>query len=268
MNSTRCFRLFAVALAVVGLVGTASAVTVAPQDVPEEAEIGEPADASFTMTGLYEDIDAREWTLVAETELEDPTWNISYYDQTGDLIGSQTPDGESVQAPGVSADDGVSEVRVIVTGTVPSVEDDEYSYPEQDTFVAAQFARQVGDRAPSRLDAFEVVHYTEQSREARQALDDAREAIDAAESEDADVSGAQSTFENARSVYRSGEFDEASSLAADAQSAAESAQEDAQAASQTNQLLLYGVGAVVLLLVVGGGVYYYRQSQQQETRLR
>ena len=102
-------------------------------------------------------------------------------------------------------------------------------------------------------------HFTEESGDARDALDEARAAVDASGSEEA-----QSTFEKAVSAFESGNsFGLATDLATDAESQAQQAQQS----SQTMQMAIYAGGGLLALGAVVGGVFYWRSQQDSYDKL-
>lgn len=253
-----------VALAVLGAVvvaGTALAVDVADQDVPSEAKVGDPARATVNMTNLYDD--QSQWTLTVETELENPDWTITYYNQTGGVVKTIRKSGQQeVTGSGVSSP--ISKVQVRVTGTVPEVE--EYTYPANHTFMILELVQ-----GTDVIDRWNTFHYTPASREARRALNQAKEAMDAANASGASVDFALNDYQKAVQSYESGSFGVAKDLANSAEQNAKNAREDAMSGDEGSggpPLALIVIGLLVLVAVVGGGIYYYRQSQQQSTKLR
>ena len=103
---------------------------------------------------------------------------------------------------------------------------------------------------------WEIHRYTEDSQEARQALDDARDAV-----EDSNSESAQSNFDRAVTFYNSGEFESAIDTAQDAQ-------DEAESEGQMLQLLLTGGVVLGVIALIGGGVYYWRSRQQDNYKLQ
>jgi flagellar basal body-associated protein FliL len=245
------------------IAGTAMAVTVADSEVPSESQVGDPVTASANLTDLYDEDD--QWTLAVQTDLEDPQWTIEYRNQTGDVVETVTESGnQAVTAPTVSPP--VDEITVSVTGATPSVES--FEYDSDQTYLGLQAEKRTsgGDET---IESWQVAHYTEASRDAKQALDAAREAIAAAEESGGDVTEARSDFDSAVQAYN-GEnpnFDLAQQLATDARDAAEAATSDDGGGGLP---LIPIVGAVVVLLLVVGGALYYnsQQNKRQDSRLR
>ena len=280
-TSTRTRRLVA-ALLVVGLIvaGSAGAVSVSEEDVTDGAQVGETVTVSVTLDELYRSPNYESWSVAGETELENVTWTVEYVGQTGREVRQVEVDGQYLNASAVespdqlrvdaSADTSAAEVRVQVTGDVPPVEG--YTYPElgedgePESFLALELTqdRGAGGTANS-IDSWSTVHYTQESREARQALDGARETVAEARDAGADVSEAEENFARARTAYREENFGLAVDLATDAEESAQSALDARQSGLPT----VLVVGAVLVVLVLAAvGVYVYRQRQEPDTKLR
>ncbi|WP_440007750.1 hypothetical protein [Halomicrococcus sp. SG-WS-1] len=265
MNSTRCSRLATLVVAaalVLSAVAPAAAISVSKDGVPGEAKVGSEVSGSVTLTELYGDYE--QWTLRGETELKDVTWTVTTFDQAGNQKSKQSYDGQSFNHS-LSLDSGVSEVKLTVKGTVPEVES--YTYDSRPAFTFAELTqvRQGGNSNTFRT--VSVDHYTEKSKQARNAIGDAEQAIDDAPS-GADTADAESSLDDAVTAYKAGNFQLATDLAGKAEESANTAAKEAQQSQQRTTLLMYGGVAVVLLLVVGGGVYWYRSQQQNTSKLR
>jgi len=254
MNWTHSSRLvvLGIVLAVaLGTAGTALAVSVSG-DAPAAAEVGEEVSMEATVEDPFED-QPDEWTIGGETELESASWTIEIETVGGDeetISGS----GSSIEQT-ISADDGISEVRVRVSGTVPSLSTFEYEDIEEEHYVAVELSN--ADSGETLTDGEFTAHrFTEESNEARQAIDEASEAVEASGDEDA-----QAQLENAIEAYNAGEFELATNLATEAQNTAESA-------GQTRQLLLIGGAVVVLGAIVVGGVFFWRSRQTDTHKLQ
>jgi hypothetical protein len=271
MNSIHSSKPLAV-LAALALVATLAvpvmAVTVQDEDVPDEAEVNSRVSATYTLTDLYQDPDFERWTLVGSTQLENATWTIQLRDQTGSQIDQIQIEDQNIEVEDISADRNIAEVEVRVTGHVPEIGPDNYTYPEQNDFRVARMDVFVGGGDSGDIGEWSATRHTSESREARQRLDAAMEAIQEAEDDGLNVDDARSDFEAAKSAFQAGNFENAINLANQAEAEATSAQEKAQSRSQ---LLLYGliaVGVLALVAILGGGFYVYRQRQQQDTRIR
>ena len=238
------------------LVGSGVAATVDADGAPEEAEVNDSVTVEFTLTDLYEGDTPREWTLVATTELDDADWTIRRFDGGGDQVGTSTEVANATAEQPVSADENVARVEVTLRGTVPDIE--EYSYENPEEFTLVEFVEQRPGGGEASLETYNTHHYTEQSRSAREAIDEAQAAIDSARDAGGDVSDAEESLGTAISLYNSGtEFGEAESLAERAQNEAA----DAESGAEFRSLLLWGVGALLVVAVIAGAVYWYKQNQ-------
>ncbi|WP_324663959.1 hypothetical protein [Haloarcula sediminis] len=257
MNSIRYSRATVALLCVVGLLavaGTAAAFTVSTEgDVPNETAVGNEVSVTYVIDDPYTDA-PDEWTLTGETELENVSWTVTVL-----RAGSPVSDGEQIYGGqsferDLDIDNNGDQVRVELTGTTPSIGN--YTYEPEEQYTVASLTRVTGSNENQfRNDS--AHHYTDQSREARQAIDAAGTAIEEAGGN----SEAENLRSNAISAYENGNFENAISLADQAQNTAEQAQQS----QQTTQTLLYAAGAVVLLLLVGGGGYYlYSQSKEDD----
>jgi len=244
----------AVALLVVllGAVGTATALTVTADDPAREAQAGAEINTTVTIDDAF--TENNEWTVGAETDLNNVSWQIEEFDQ-GSRVGQWT-DGGSSTSQEVSSDPDGDELRIEIRGEVPAVPEYNYSNPsaENVTFVAVTSTS--GDNTQT-LETYSVHVYTNESKNAREAIDAARAASDAAGNPD----GVESTIDNAISSYDSGNFENAMDLANEAEQQATSSQ-------QTSQLMLFGAVAVVAIALIGGGVYYWRNRGDDYDKLR
>jgi hypothetical protein len=231
--------------------GSAAAVESQPRDLPEEAEVGSDVETTFELTELFDEFEA--WTLRAETELREVTWTVWYYDQAGNQVDQQSVDGQEL-ATGVDIDDGVSRIEVRVTGTAPEIGN--YSYDPPERFVMANLSQTRTGGTERTIDSYEVHHYTQESKEARNAIDAARERVAGSGSD-----SGQALLESAISSYEGGDFESAS------RDAERAGKEGSQSKLLRNAAI--GVGGVLsLVLVVGGGYRFYRSRQQSPSRLK
>ncbi|MFC4406696.1 hypothetical protein [Haloarchaeobius iranensis] len=270
MSSSRYSRwaiLAAVALLAFAAVGTAVAVQVSEEDVPDEGQVGEDYTASVTLGELYQNPDYTSWTLRGETELQNVTWTVTTTDtDTGNQIDSQSFDGQSFNYSNIDAEaNDANQVTVEVTGTVPSIEN--FTYADEEMFVVASLTQAREGGTSNEIASREAHHFTEESQAAREAIVEAQAAIDEADSAGGDTSTAEDSLESAISAYEGENFGNAQNLASRAQEEANTAKSNAESTEQRNQLLLYaGVGVVVVALI-GGGFYWYRQQQDDHSRL-
>lgn len=239
-----------------------AAVSVSTDDTPEEAQLGEQISATYTATELYEN-QSDTWTLSGSTDLQSVTWTVELYDQTGAQIGSDTVTGQEFSQE-ISADDGVNEVVVTVEGTVTDEESAiNWSYDPPQSLVVASFDGGQPGGAVDHLANFTTQPYTQESQQARSAIDDAAQAIEDARDAGAGVSDAEDLLESAIESYDSGEFATAEDVANSSANQATGARESSE---QTSLLIKVGIGIVVLLLLAGG-VYLYLQRRQTHDEL-
>jgi len=241
--------LLAVTLAAVG---TAAALSASAENVPEDARAGTEINATITVEDPFTDT-ADQWTLQGHTELEGATWLVTVFDQ-GERVDRATFDGQNFEMP-LNRSDGGDEVVFELEGTTPAVENHTYSPPER--FTMARLNR-TEEGIDEDINTWRVHHYTNDSREARQAIDSAAAAINATDNEDAERS-----LQQAISSYNNGNFENALSNARDAENAAQQAEQS----QQTMQLALFGVGGLVVLLLIGGGIHYWRSQQDDYDKL-
>jgi len=227
-----------------GAAGTATAVTFDASNVPEDLEVGTQPEVSVTMEDPFEN-QPDTWEIQASSQLDSATVTIRAETVGGDI---DTQSGEGSASMTLSADDGINEVVIEATGTVPEISNDAYNYqnPEEENFVALQAS---GEGVQEQ---WEVHRYTEDSREARQKIDEAAEL----------VSSENSDLQTAISLYDSGDdFGQATSVAEDIISGEESEE-------QTQTLLLGGAAVVVLIALAGGGYYVYSQRKKNTNKLQ
>lgn len=271
MNSNHCSRwivlLVAVSLAL-STVPAAAAVDASEDESPEDVEVGselEDGDAVYTLTDLYSESD--QWVLSGTTDLVDPQWTVVWYGQADERLKRETVANDSFEVtvdrndPDVDAEPTSVEVRV--SGTVPEVEN--YSYDPKQSFTVVALSESPSGGSAEEITNDSATYYSQESQEARSAIEEAQAAIDEAESAGADTSEAESSLESAKSVYSSGDnFEEAQNLAERAQGEADDARAQKESSDQTSTLLLYGGVAVVVLALIGGGAYWYRQQQDDD----
>jgi cobalamin biosynthesis Mg chelatase CobN len=249
MNWSRSSKVgLAALLLLCAAVAPAGAVSVNTQGVPDGERVGQQTSATYSFEELYDQYD--QWTLRGETQLEQATWTVSLYDQTGSRVARNTYNGASFNQTVAAAED-VNRVEVNVTGAVPSVTN--FSYDPAQTFTMAAFTQsQQGGTSSAIGEPTEVRYYTENSREARSAIDEAASAV-----ESADSAEAEELLSSAISAYNAGNFENAVNLAGQA---SETAQE-AQQSQQTTQLLVYAGVGLLVLLVIAGAVYWFLNNR-------
>ncbi|WP_224448838.1 hypothetical protein [Haloprofundus salilacus] len=260
-RSSKLAALVACALLLSAFAAPAAAVSVAEENVPAEGEVGEQVSATVTLGQLYQNPQWNTWSVAGETNLTDVTWTVTYYDQTGSKVGSDEFDGQNFTGATVSSNDGVSEVDVKVTGTVPEVT--EYDYEDEQSFLLMGLSQSRDGGASNEIGSWETHHYTTESAEARAAIENAEAAIEAAGG--ADTQQAEQSLTQAIRAYdgNNPDFDLAVELANEAEDQAGSAQQS----SQTMQMAMYAVGGLVVLLLVAGGVFWYRSNQTTYDKL-
>lgn len=254
MNSIPSSKGTAVLVALViaaAAVGTVAAVDTESTSAPEEAEVGDTISAQVVLSDVVEK--GTDWDLQGSTELQNVSrWRVvrSYPNGTEQVDTFEDAEEFSMVISGSS---NVDQISVNVTGDVPAVS--EYTYRQPQKISAMTLTKDGGEE----IEKLSVHHYTEESKQARQAIEDAEAAI-----EDADSPDAESDLQDAIDFYEGGEFDKAIDNAEEAESKATEASES----QETMQLLLYGLGALVVLVLIGGGVYYYRNQQESYDKLR
>lgn len=256
---SRCSSLLLAFVLLTALAVPVTAVTVGGADVPEEAAVGSQISATVTLTDLYREPQLERWEIQGSTQLTNVTWTVQYFDQTGSKVDQESFAGQQFSGAVVSTDEGISEVQITVTGTVPQIREFTYDPPEEFRTMRLTQAQQGG--ASTEIRTWSTHHYTPTSQSARTSLDDARAAIDAASN--ADTSEAEETFTAAVDAYNNGNFDNAERLASRAQQQAQSAQQSAR----TRQLVIYAVAGLLVLGALVGGFLYWRSQQETYDRL-
>ncbi|WP_136717292.1 hypothetical protein [Halorientalis salina] len=232
-------------------------MSVSDDSAPEEAEVGSATSATVTVSELYTDAPG-EWTLRAESNFTGTVdWQISKKKFGNAGVDNESASGSSFETTINREQDETETVTVSVSGTVPEI--DQYSYENRQNVTAVTIYR-VSDGEKVELGTTRIEYFTNESKNAREAIDSARQAIN-------DTGGnaeAERSLEQAISAYNSGNFENAVSNAEDAESTANSAAQS----QQTTQLLMYGGVAAVVLVVVVGGVWYWRNQQDDYDKLR
>lgn len=236
--------------------GTAGAVSFEAQP-PESTQVGDTVSMEVTMTDAFEDPLPNSYTVQATTQLNNADFTIRATNVAGDTVIQEDVANDTFDDLELNSQDGIDEVTIIVEGDVPEMSEFNYQDLETENYTAIELSRVV-EGGTSQLEggAWTGHRYTEQSQQARTAIDDANESV-----QSADSSNAEEDLERAIDAYNSGNFQNAVSLAEEAQSSAEGDQ-------QTTQLLLIGGAVVVLVAVIGGGTYFWKQRQQDTSKLR
>ncbi|QLH77071.1 hypothetical protein HZS55_07090 [Halosimplex rubrum] len=235
-------------------VGTAGAISVSPGEVPDESQVGETVTTTVTVEDPFVDMND-QWALRGSTELTNVSWTVTVLQQGEEV--DQASYGEQSFEQALNASNGGDTVEIELTGDTPAIEN--YTYEPVETYTLYDFDTVQGS-STSDLNETSVHHYTNASKDAREAIDDANAAINESGGNDQ----AEEQRDRAISAYENGNFGNAESLAGDAQSQAEQAQQSAQ----RNQTILMGVGALVVLALIGGGIYYWRSNQDEPTKLQ
>jgi hypothetical protein len=243
--------LFALLLAAAGPAG---ALTVTDGTDFTESRVGTTVSTTVVIEDPFTD-QPDEWTLRGSTELENVSWTVTVLDQGNQI--NETVYGSQTFEQRLSLDNGGDEVEIALTGDTPAV--GTYSYEPPQTYTLWELVAVTGS-SESTLNATSIHHYTNDSREARNAIDNATMAIN----ESGGNPEAQDTLNSSISSYDNDNFGNAIDLANEAQNQAEQAEQSEQ---QTQTLLLAGAALVVLVLI-GGGVYYWRANQGPDTKLQ
>ncbi|MFC7176078.1 hypothetical protein [Halosegnis marinus] len=255
MSWSRCSKAVVAALLVLtAAVAPVAAVSTSSEGVPQEAQVGDEVSATYTFTDLYTDYES--WTLRGETNLTGVTWTVRELDQAGNQVSQQSYDGGSFNES-VALSDDTARVVVEVRGSAPEVEN--FTYDPAEEFVLADFSLVRDGGTQQSITTSRVHHYTEASNEARTAIESAQAAIDNAGGDDE----AEATLEDAVEAYNNEEFGSATTFA-------ENAEQQAQQAESTqsrNQLILYGVAALLVVAVLVGAVLYWRSRGDSYDKL-
>ena len=261
IHSSRSGVVLAFVVLLVAAATPAAAVAATAEGVPGETAVGDEVTSTFTITEPFKNPSLEQWTLYGQTEMGNVTWTVTLYDQTGSKVGQQSYDGANFTHEGISADSGVSEIRVRVVGTTPSIE--QFTYQPKEEFVVATLQQVREGGTSNEIGSWSAHHYTAGtasepgSREARQAIQSAEAAIAGT---NADTSEAEAVLDNAVSAYEAGNFGNAVDLANQAENNAKKARKS----SERNELLIYGAGGLIGLLVLVGGGYFVYQSRQDD----
>ena len=253
IRSSKGATLVALLALLLAAAGPAGALTVTEETDFTESRVGTTVSTTVVIDDPF--TENEEWTLRGTTELENVSWTVEVLDQGNQL--NSTIYGDQTFEQRLALDNGGDEVRIELTGTTPAIEN--YTYDPPQAYTLWELVSITGS-SESTLNATQVHHYTNDSREARLAIDNATMAIN----ESGGNPEAQDTLNSSVSSYDNGNFGNAIDLASDAESQAEQVEQSQQ---QTQTLLYAGAGLVVLVLV-GGGIYYWRSNQGPDTKLQ
>jgi len=242
--------LFALLLAAAGPAG---ALTITDRTDFEDSRVGETVSTTVVIEDPFTD-QPDEWTLKGSTELENVSWTVTVLQQGNQV--NETVYGDQTFEQTLSLDNGGDEVRIDLVGDTPAVEN--HTYDPRETYVLWDLVSVTGS-SESTLNTSTVHHYTNDSREARNAIDNATMAVNGSGNQDA-----QDQLNRSVEAYNGGQFDLAIDTAQDAQNTAEQAEQS----QQQTQTLIYAAIALVVLAIIGGGVYYWRANQDEPTKLQ
>ncbi|PSP95277.1 hypothetical protein BRC78_00805 [Halobacteriales archaeon QH_8_68_33] len=242
--------MFALLLAAAGPAG---ALTISDQTDFGDSRVGETVSTAVVIEDPFTD-QPDEWTLRGSTELENVSWTVTVLQQGNQI--NETVYGDQTFEQTLSLDNGGDEVRIDLVGDTPAVEN--HTYDPRETYVLWDLVSVTGS-SESTLNTSTVHHYTNDSREARNAIDNATMAVNGSGNQDA-----QDQLNRSVEAYNGGQFDLAIDTAQDAQNTAEQAEQS----QQQTQTLIYAAIALVVLAIIGGGVYYWRANQDEPTKLQ
>jgi hypothetical protein len=254
MNWNRCSKaLVATLLVLTAAVVPAAAVSTSSEGIPDEAQVGNEVSATFTLTELYTDYES--WTLHGETNLTEVTWTVRKLDQAGNQVSQTSYDGGEFNES-IDIEEDTAEVEIQVRGTTPEVRN--FTYEPEQRFLLASFEllRQGGTQQD--ISETRIHYYTEDSKEARRAIENASATV-----ESAGDSEAEATLTNAIEAYNNEEFGSATTFANNAEQQAQQAQN----AQSRNQLILYAVAALLVVALLVGLVLYWRSQQDSYDKL-
>lgn len=246
---TRALLLVAALVAVAALATPGAAVSASATQSPNATQVGENVTASYVLTDLYTDAPT-EWRLNATTGLDNATWTVTAAGLDHRVLATRQGRGPSITVP-VRAARNVSEVTVSVTGTAPSVAN--FTYPARERYRLVSFARE-GGNSSGTIDDWRAAHYTRSSQSARTTLNASRAAI-RDNGSDAEL---EEQFGFAVTAYRAGEFDLATSIAADAR------QDAGRANYPIGMISGLFLGGIVVVLG-GAGVRTYRKRSEADS---
>ena len=249
-KSATLVALFALLLAAAGPAG---ALTITDRTDFEDSRVGETVSTTVVIEDPFTD-QPDEWTLRGSTELENVSWTVTVLQQGNQV--NETVYGDRTFEQTLNLENGGDEVRIDLVGDTPAVENHTYEPPE--TYVLWDLVSVTGS-SESTLNTSTVHHYTNDSREARNAIDNATMAVSGSGNQDA-----QDQLNRSVEAYNGGQFDLAIDTAQDARDTAEQAEQS----QQQTRTLIYAAIALVVLAMLGGGVYYWRANQDEPTKLQ
>jgi len=252
MRRKALLSVLAAGLLAAAMVATpVAAVESTALEAPDDAEVGTEFEATYEVTDLFTEFE--QWTLVGETEVTSVTWTVTQYDQAGNQVVQDSYDGQEFTRD-VDIESDVSRIQIRVRGTTPAFDTPQYDPPQRFTAAALTLQRQGGTQ--QAIDTHQVRHYTQESRSARQEIEDAEGVVDRSGDDQS-----RETLQRAISAYNGGNYDLTNQLANEAE-------DEAQRNARTRSTMLYGGALIVLLVVLGAGWYVYQSRKQGPGRLR
>jgi hypothetical protein len=251
-HSSRGLALAALLAIAVLTAGTATAISVSGSS-PGASQVGEQVSMTITVEQPFADRPG-QWTLGGDTELQNASWTVTTLEQGRTIATNQYGSNTFQQA--LDIENGATEIEITVEGTVPPLNSGEYNYrePGAENFTVATISSVVDD-TNSELNSWSAHRYTDATRSAREAIDDAQAAVANSSS-----SEAGDTLNTSISLYDDGNFEQAENLADEARSTAEEA--------SGGLPILPIAGGVVVILIIVVGVYYWRSQQSSGHKLQ
>ena len=254
IRSSKGATIVALLALLLAAAGPAGALTVTEDTDFTDSRVGTTVSTTVVIEDPFTD-QPDEWTLRGSTELDNVSWVVTVLDQNNQV--NQNQYSEQTFEQTLNLDNGGDEIEISLTGDTPAIQN--YTYDPPQRYTLWELVAITGN-SESTLNSTEIHHYTNDSREARNAIDNATMAIN----ESGGNPEARDTLNSSVSSYDNGNFGNAIDLANDAQSQAE----EVEQSQQQTQTLLYAGAAVLVLALIGGGVYYWRANQGPDTKLQ
>jgi hypothetical protein len=235
--------------------GTAAGLSVSTENAAAEYRVGQPVTVNVTIEDPFTGDASNQWTLNGQTELTEVVWSVRVLDQ-GQVVRPEQTFGSAAFNYSLSRDGGGDAVVIQLQGTAPAIEN--YTYAPEERFTVADMNRISGSNTAD-LETVEAHHYTNESKEARNAIESAEQAYD----ENGGPDSVENRLNDSIAFYESEQFGQAINNANEAETQVSQAEQS----QQTTTLILYAVGAIVLLALIGGGIYYWRSQQESYGKL-
>ena len=266
MNWTRSSRLAVGVIVAAVLVLGAGALGVAAVpfdgDTPESAEVGDEVQVEeLRLTDPFQ-VSNDGWTMRVSTDLESPRLQVTAVDSPGDTVEQKEFDVTNNTVSMEIDDNSITEIVISVRGDVPAIAGPgpgayRYNNRGQENITVLEIEEVFeGQVETVENGTFELHRFTPDSRDARQAIDEA-----SAAAEEADSNEARQRIQEAVTFYNNAEFDRAETAANDAEGLADTGGGD------RSTLLLVG-GVLALVVAVGGIAYYMRTKQEPANKLQ